>query len=77
MPGLSVTPITLTSFFAAGSQAELHSPQCARSCLCPCSPSLLVRREDTLGNILVRLQPLLQLLSYHLFILGNRQIHTP
>lgn len=45
------------------------------SCLCPCSHSLLARREETLGNILVRLQPLLQLLSYHLSILGNQQIH--
>lgn len=77
MPGVSGTPITLTPFFAASSQAEFHSLQCALSCLCPCSPSLLVRREETLEDILMRLQPLLQLLSYHLSILGNQQIHIP
>lgn len=57
----------------AGTQAELHSLQCALSCLCPCSPSLPVRREETLGIILLRLQ----LLSYHVSILGNQPIHIP
>lgn len=70
MPGLSGIRITLTHFFATGTQAELHSPQHALSGLCPCSPSLLVRREETLGIILMRLQ----LLSYHLSILGNQQV---